>query len=84
MLSSKSSSESLYHCRWNACGGLGYTPDPRSDRLPLMPLQYRMVEGLVDHGVLLQRSISGSTITGSENESDYGEHSYIYPTVQIK
>lgn len=75
-----SSCESLInHCWWNACGGTSIgAPSSKSCRLPLtplMPARWRMVEGMVDHGSLLRRENSGSTITESEDGLDTGEQS---------
>ena len=62
MMPKTSSCESLRLARWNACGGPQSIIDTiHCPLLRLMSLQYRMVEGLVDHGNLLKRFNSAST-----------------------
>jgi hypothetical protein len=71
MLSRASSSDSLHLERWNVCGGSCTLEDLMVVTRRFMPLQYRMVEGLVDHGPLLHRFNSASN--SSDQDSGGGE-----------
>lgn len=71
MAAKRNSCDALDYCRWNACGGPITFPTVERDTCPLfrlMPLQYRMVEGLVDHAHLLKRFNSASTSSDHEEE----------------
>ena len=73
MAAKRNSCDALDYCRWNACGGPITFPTVERDTCPLlrlMPLQYRMVEGLVDHAHLLKRFNSASTSSDHEEEGE--------------
>lgn len=74
------SCDALEFCRWNACGSITL-PAVERDICPLlrlMPLQYRMVEGLVDHTHLLKRFNSGSTSSDHEDKGKRAIPSMLY------